>query len=471
MRGRIGRLIASLIAVALMPWTPAQAVPCPNCFAVFAVPDTQVYTADDFQPEGGAHFDLIMRWVCAHAASWTEPATGKQMPILITLGLGDIVQGSLKVSQWAMADAAHDVLDACGMPYIAVMGNHDIPGTRNIYHGAASLWNTHFGLARYSSYFCTDELDCDLDAGNWFIGTSQPLIGANSRNNADLDPGPPAAEDGRHRLAIVAAPNGQKWLFMGLDLDLDFPPLDPGNTDDIAWLNTVFDAYPGVHTVVVHHAIIESNVGDLYGNIFGGDSSEAAGGVGVAIWNEIMAPNPQVLMSFNGHFTALGARENLRVETNDAGDTTWLYIANYQGDPQVPSSYGDGGQVAKGDGWNVITVFDPDAGEIRIRSYRIEDTDDDGTHDGVPQTTALLDMDFEDPPITLSYAFPDARPASEDNCPGVSNPDQADFDGNGVGDACEPGGVPALGRLALALTAGILATAGSLRLRRRFLPG
>jgi len=27
---------------------------------------------------------------------------------------------------------------------------------------------------------------------------------------------------------------------------------------------------------------------------------------------------------------------------------------------------------------------------------------------------------------------------SEDNCPGVSNPDQTDTDGDGIGDACEP---------------------------------
>ena len=129
MRGRLGGLISSIMAAALMPWAPAQAVPCPNCFAVFAIPDTQLYTAAnppyEFQPQGGAHFDLIMRWICAHATSWTEPSTGKQMPILITLGMGDMVQGSLVVSQWAIADA---VLQAIAAPWLAASVNIVWPG-------------------------------------------------------------------------------------------------------------------------------------------------------------------------------------------------------------------------------------------------------------------------------------------------------------------------------------------------------
>ena len=32
----------------------------------------------------------------------------------------------------------------------------------------------------------------------------------------------------------------------------------------------------------------------------------------------------------------------------------------------------------------------------------------------------------------------DGVPDSIDNCPGVWNPDQADMDGNGIGDACDP---------------------------------
>ena len=64
MHARRGGLIASLMAAALMPWAPVRAAPCPNCFAVFAMSDTQAYTW-----EGGFgtlpfdQLDLVTRYI------------------------------------------------------------------------------------------------------------------------------------------------------------------------------------------------------------------------------------------------------------------------------------------------------------------------------------------------------------------------------------------------------------------------
>ena len=92
MRGRLGGSIPSLLAATLMSWAPAQAVPCPNCFAVFAMSDTQAYTfASGFGALPANHIDLVTRYICANRTAWKEPSTGKEMPILMVLQLGDLV--------------------------------------------------------------------------------------------------------------------------------------------------------------------------------------------------------------------------------------------------------------------------------------------------------------------------------------------------------------------------------------------
>ena len=106
----------------------AQAVPCPECFAVMLWPDTQDYTRPGVQPTGGDHFELMGRWACEFKDSFVEPSTGKEMPIVFVQGLGDIVQSWNKETEYAIADAAYGHLDACGIPYLAIAGNHDIAG-------------------------------------------------------------------------------------------------------------------------------------------------------------------------------------------------------------------------------------------------------------------------------------------------------------------------------------------------------
>jgi hypothetical protein len=146
------------------------------------------------------------------------------------------------------------------------------------------------------------------------------------------------------------------------------------------------------------------------------------------LWDAIVEPSPQVLMTFNGHWTG-ASRQLDALIPRVSGDGVIGVYRNYQGTQAL------NGGTPYGGGWNDIAVFDPDAGQIRLRSYRIGDVALDGTI--LDDEIAACDYPGGSGPRVYPYAFPDTRPASLDNCPAISNPDQRDSDGDGIGDACD----------------------------------
>ncbi len=429
--------------------TATRAEVCADCFAIFVMPDVQFYTTLENQPEGAAHLDLVTRWICGNRASWREPATGKEMPILAVIQLGDLVQNGDKdegsdgtLDEWMRVDAAFDNLDACpggAVPYLVVPGNHDLH-PKNRYQSKSAGYNQFFGTGRWAPYQCTNPLECDTEAGKWFIGGGDPIL-ANSRNNFDGTPGPPTDQPARHRAALLPTPNGQRWLLLGLELAFDFPPpRHPSEGDDLAWPRTILSAYPGVPAILFHHTLIGPK-GEFVEQAASFESDSIVSTQD--IWNGL-SDHDGLLLSFNGHWTGYldddgnprSVQEANAVLSTSSGLDVFAFFRNYQGLPNVDAN-GVPCEKRLGGGWNVIAVFDPGAQEIRVRSYRIEDVDNDCSHDGVPATTEALQKDLRGPQTVVSYSFPDARPASLDNCPSVANPDQKDSDGDGIGDACD----------------------------------
>jgi hypothetical protein len=386
---------------------------CTNCFAFFIMPDTQAYT---LSPAGRSHLQLMARYLCDERPEWVEPSTGKAMPLAMVVQLGDITQNNLE-PEWSAVDAAFDLLDGCGMPYIVVNGNHDgSPYSTTMY-----LYQKYFGTpcdpapagqppracqaapfaalgarAGWAQHRCLTGASCTPQ--EWFVGGGDD-IGEASRDLDTGNPGPPTDEPGRHRVAVVGRPDGGQMLFVGLEMGFDFanPTLSPPLRDDLAWIEGVLAQFPDVPTVLVNHAMFMGD-NDVFpaGVSLGADTWSAP----QEVWNRLVDPHPQIFMTVNGHWISNTA--NHHVETTSQQADVVSVFRNFQTTGYLGLGYGDG--------WNTIAVVDPDQGQLRLRSYRIDDVDSyrtrwmtqrgmpaslDHSHDGVLEETGALDRDYE----------------------------------------------------------------------------
>lgn len=92
----------------------------------------------------------------------------------------------------------------------------------------------------------------------------------------------------------------------------------------------------------------------------------------------------------------------------------------------------------------VVVIDDASSGEVTVdvsegssaeEANVARDTDGDGEPDEVEQVQTCQDRTECAP---LGTGDTDIVPDDVDNCPNVANPDQADLDCDGVGDACDP---------------------------------
>ncbi|AEG43896.1 lamin tail domain-containing protein [Isoptericola variabilis] len=218
---------------------------------------------------------------------------------------GDIVDDWDQPHQWANADAAYRALDEAGLPYGVLAGNHDVGGARVDY-------------SNYSQFFGADRFE-----GNpWYGGQLQ---------------------DNRGHYDLISV--------NGVDLLMLYMGWGPGD-EQIDWMNEVIARYPERKVWINLHEYMLTTGG--------------LGPIPQRILDEVIAPNPNVVMVSSGHYHDAYTRTD---EFDDDGDgvadrTVYSMLFDYQGLPEGGLGYlrllhFDNTGGADGTGRIVVRTYSP----------------------------------------------------------------------------------------------------------------
>ncbi len=224
-----------------------------------------------------------------------------------------------KLAKWGRADAAVAVLDAAGIPYSLVPGNHDYLDYNS--KTEPYLYLKTFGPDRYTNNPKYDEL------GNLTYQGASPST-------------PTFAWAGVSTYHKFYA-GGYTWLNIALQDDPD--------VNDLAWAQTIINQNPNLPTILTTHEYVNTK----------GAANDYQH---PDIFNKFVYNNPQIVMTFNGHLTG----ENRVAGTNVAGKTVQQMLVDYQA-TQFDDVFG--ADYYKGAGVLRTVQVDPNTNKVNVKSY------------------------------------------------------------------------------------------------------
>src|SRR5690606_28549663 len=193
---------------------------------------------------------------------------------------GDLVNESVKESQWRNADRSMRILDEHDIPYGVLAGNHDVDQVNNDY----SEYYQYFGKDRFKN---------------------KPYYGGSYRNNRG------------HYDLISAGGNDFIMVYLGW-----------GVTDEgIKWVNDVLAAYPDRKAILNFHEYLLA--------------TGTRHPMGERLYQEIVVPNKNVVAVLSGHYHE---PQTYIDEIDDDGDgeldrTVTQMLADYQAGPEGGQGY------------------------------------------------------------------------------------------------------------------------------------
>lgn len=232
-------------------------------FSLVLLPDTQWYTDPTSQPLGASIFYQQTNWIVANQASRN---------IVFVNSLGDITQnGSNDTddSEWLIADAAYDILDAGGVPYNIAAGNHDLLG------GAAKI-EQWFGISRFQ--------------GRDYYGGYYGAVGMNYINYN------------------LFSASGVDFILINLACPMTAP--SPGA---LTWADQLLATHPDRRGIVVCHDLLTQDLQPLFRV------------PGQAVY-DALKDNPNLFLLVGGHYPTDGSRSDTY-----NGNTVYSMRSDYSG--------------------------------------------------------------------------------------------------------------------------------------------
>ncbi|HEY3448577.1 MAG TPA: metallophosphoesterase [Myxococcales bacterium] len=318
-------------------------------FSVVLLPDTQYYTSKQTAGASNTYYKQT-QWIVDHRATNN---------IKFVIHLGDVT-GSNQDSQWPIADGAHKKLDAAGIPYSMLPGNHDYMVAGSDWARGDTQFNTWFGPTRFAGK-------------TWYGGH----YGSGNENNYTLfEVGP--------------------MKFMVLSLEYG-PRKEP-----LCWAENVIAAHPDRRIIIASHCI-QTSGGGFDSNCPNVDYL-VPGGNGQTIWDELARRHSNVFLMLSGHVND----SEHKFATAIPGQTIHKILTDYQMEAACTLSSAAActnhcqAGTYTGNGWMRELVFKPLENRVYARTFTVEDGNTSFFPGGKP---AFFCNDYPSSPAAIDHQF------------------------------------------------------------------